>query len=490
MLLILHADHGQNCSASAVRLVGSGHANIFSSVAAGIHALSGPLHGGANQAVSRDAPNHRTKAATTSTRPVKRAKDKEDPFRLMGFGHRVYKNFDPRAQIIKKRCRRCPQCPWCGVIPMLDLARQLEQVPSPTTTSLSASSIRTWTSTPGSSTGRWDSPLICSQCLFALGRLPGWIAQWRELASRPRVPRSSDPRQLYAGPAIRDYVPLSPTAQTSGSTDRIWSVSAHLRSNRCDWVLKYRVSQPISPLTASMTTKCSLVRGLNRGIEDYRPPAVVTAIRENVPQPKRAQPGKSRRGCGRPSWPRSHQRQAATRTRTAKSRARQSRRPPANPRRLRSVQQDQTPRTPNQPDDDGRVTGIGTPRKRWSRGPPRWRSRRRDLDRYEFRRDLRDSSRYLSRGVRANSVSRSMALRKAQLPWCHDPRHTSADRQLNSRHRRHRPRSQLDVSGLAHVGSCPRPSQFERSTSTRRSASSKPALHVCCVVRRDGRQPE
>jgi citrate synthase len=101
MLLILHADHGQNCSSSAVRLVGSGHANIFSSISAGIHALSGPLHGGANQAVLEMLDRIVSSSGDTSSY-VARAKDKDDPFRLMGFGHRVYKNFDPRAQILKQ----------------------------------------------------------------------------------------------------------------------------------------------------------------------------------------------------------------------------------------------------------------------------------------------------------------------------------------------------------------------------------------------------
>jgi len=205
MLLILHADHGQNCSASAVRLVGSGHANIFSSVSAGIHALSGPLHGGANQSVLEMLARIYESGDDIDT-VVKRAKDKQDPFRLMGFGHRVYKNFDPRAQIIKQAAEDVLDS--LGVDdPLLDLALQLEDVALSDDYFVDRKLYPNVDFYSGIIYRAMGFPTDMFTVLFALGRLPGWIAQWRELAADPST-RIFRPRQLYTGEALRDWVPV------------------------------------------------------------------------------------------------------------------------------------------------------------------------------------------------------------------------------------------------------------------------------------------
>ena len=206
MLLILHADHGQNCSSSAVRLVGSGHANLFSSVAAGIHALSGPLHGGANQAVLEMLQQIVDSGDDIDT-TIQRAKDKEDPFRLMGFGHRVYKNFDPRAQILKKAAEDVLSA--LGVSdPLLDLAMELEDIALSDEYFIDRKLYPNVDFYSGIIYRAMGFPTDMFTVLFALGRLPGWIAQWRELAS-DKSTKIFRPRQLYAGPAIRDYVPIA-----------------------------------------------------------------------------------------------------------------------------------------------------------------------------------------------------------------------------------------------------------------------------------------
>ena len=205
MLLILHADHGQNCSSSAVRLVGSGHANIFSSISAGIHALSGPLHGGANQAVL-EMLDQIVASGDDVDVVVKRAKDKNDPFRLMGFGHRVYKNFDPRARIIKKAAEEVLD--KLGVDdPLLDLAMQLEDVALSDDYFVERKLYPNVDFYSGIIYRAMGFPVDMFTVLFALGRLPGWIAQFRELSADPQA-RIFRPRQLYTGPAVRDYVPL------------------------------------------------------------------------------------------------------------------------------------------------------------------------------------------------------------------------------------------------------------------------------------------
>jgi citrate synthase len=204
MLLILHADHGQNCSSSAVRLVGSGQANIFSSVAAGIHALSGPLHGGANQSVLEMLQRIVDSGEDIGT-TIKRAKDKEDPFRLMGFGHRVYKNFDPRAQILKKAAEDVLEA--LGVEdPLLDLAMELEDIALSDEYFVERKLYPNVDFYSGLIYRAMGFPTDMFTVLFALGRLPGWIAQWRELSADPDT-KIFRPRQLYTGPAKRDYLP-------------------------------------------------------------------------------------------------------------------------------------------------------------------------------------------------------------------------------------------------------------------------------------------
>ncbi len=204
LLLILHADHGQNCSSSAVRLVGSGRANIFSSVAAGIHALSGPLHGGANQEVL-EMLEEIVEAGGDTDAFVKRAKDKDDPFRLMGFGHRVYKNFDPRARIIKKSAEEVLDA--LGVDdPLLDVAMRLEEVALSDDYFIERKLYPNVDFYSGIIYRAMGFPTDMFTVLFAIGRLPGWISQFRELAGDPES-RIFRPRQLYTGPSVRDYVP-------------------------------------------------------------------------------------------------------------------------------------------------------------------------------------------------------------------------------------------------------------------------------------------
>jgi citrate synthase len=205
VLLILHADHGQNCSASAVRLVGSGEANIFSSVAAGIHALSGPLHGGANQAVL-EMLQRIVDDGGDADKFIARAKDKDDAFRLMGFGHRVYKNFDPRAKIIKKMADDV--LGKMGVDdPLLHVAMKLEEVALEDDYFVERKLYPNVDFYSGILYRAMGFPVDMFTVLFALGRLPGWIAQWREMSLDPST-RIFRPRQVYQGSAPRDYVPL------------------------------------------------------------------------------------------------------------------------------------------------------------------------------------------------------------------------------------------------------------------------------------------
>jgi citrate synthase len=205
MLLILHADHGQNCSSSAVRLVGSGQANIFSSVSAGIHALSGPLHGGANEQVLNMLDMIVASGEDVSTF-VDRAKDKDDPFRLMGFGHRVYKNFDPRARIIKTASDEVLNA--LGIDdPLLEVALHLEEVALSDDYFISRKLYPNVDFYSGILYRAMGFPTDMFTVLFALGRLPGWISQWRELMSDSET-KIFRPRQVYVGAAPRDFVPL------------------------------------------------------------------------------------------------------------------------------------------------------------------------------------------------------------------------------------------------------------------------------------------
>jgi len=204
-LFILHADHEQNCSATAVRIVGSGQANIFSSVAAGIHALSGPLHGGANSAVVEMLSAMHQQGGGIEPW-IDRAKDREDPFRLMGFGHRVYKNFDPRAKIIKQTAQDVLD--QLGVDdPLLELAMQLEEIALSDEYFVSRNLYPNVDFYSGIIYRAMGFPVDMFTVLFALGRLPGWVAQWREMHEDPTM-RIGRPRQIYVGEPERPYIPI------------------------------------------------------------------------------------------------------------------------------------------------------------------------------------------------------------------------------------------------------------------------------------------
>ena len=205
VLFILHADHGQNLSASAVRLVGSGHADIFSSVASGIHALSGPLHGGANERVVEMLEEILADGGDTK-RFLERAKDRDDPFRLMGFGHRVYRNFDPRAGLIKKYAQQVLD--EIGTDdPLLEMATQLEQDALADDYFAERKLYPNVDYYSGIIYRAMGFPLEMFTVLFVIGRLAGWLAQWHEMISDPQS-RLQRPRQVYTGHPIRDYVPV------------------------------------------------------------------------------------------------------------------------------------------------------------------------------------------------------------------------------------------------------------------------------------------
>lgn len=201
-LLILHADHEQNCSTSTVRIAGSSHAGLFASLSAGISALWGPLHGGANQAVLEMLEAIKTDGGDTKKYMAK-AKDKDDPFRLMGFGHRVYKNFDPRARIIKKAADEVLED--LGIEdPILDIAKGLEQEALKDPYFVDRKLYPNVDFYSGIIYRAMGIPTDMFTVMFALGRLPGWIAQWREM--RLYKEPIGRPRQLYVGPTQRAFV--------------------------------------------------------------------------------------------------------------------------------------------------------------------------------------------------------------------------------------------------------------------------------------------
>ncbi|KGN33667.1 type II citrate synthase [Knoellia sinensis KCTC 19936] len=205
-LLILHADHEQNCSTSTVRLVGSAHANLFNSVSAGIHALSGPLHGGANSAVLEMLDGILETGGDVDTF-VKKVKNKEDGVKLMGFGHRVYKNYDPRAAIIKKTTDSI--LGKDGVRdPLLDIALQLEQRALEDDYFIERKLYPNVDFYTGLIYKAMGFPTKMFTVLFAMGRLPGWIAQWREMIEDPET-KIGRPRQIYTGATERDYTAIS-----------------------------------------------------------------------------------------------------------------------------------------------------------------------------------------------------------------------------------------------------------------------------------------
>ncbi|MFI6263383.1 citrate synthase [Micromonospora sp. NPDC051006] len=205
MLFILHADHEQNCSTSTVRLVGSSNANLFASVSAGVNALFGPLHGGANQAVLEML--QKIKADGGDVRSfVQKVKDKQDGVKLMGFGHRVYKNYDPRAAIVKKAAQDVLGR-MAKPDPLLDIAMELEEIALADDFFVSRRLYPNVDFYTGLIYKAMGFPTKMFTVLFALGRLPGWIAQWREMINDPET-KIGRPRQVYAGSPERDYVPF------------------------------------------------------------------------------------------------------------------------------------------------------------------------------------------------------------------------------------------------------------------------------------------
>ena len=200
-LFILHADHEQNCSTSTVRMVGSSHAGLFASISAGVSALWGPLHGGANQAVL-EMLEEIQKNGGDADKYMAKAKDKEDPFRLMGFGHRVYKSFDPRAKIIKKAADEV--LATLGVNdPILAIAKRLEEAALVDEYFVSRKLYPNVDFYSGIIYRALGIPTDMFTVLFAIGRLPGWIAQWKEM--RENKEPIGRPRQVYTGHPLRDF---------------------------------------------------------------------------------------------------------------------------------------------------------------------------------------------------------------------------------------------------------------------------------------------
>ncbi|HRY09576.1 MAG TPA: citrate synthase [Candidatus Nanopelagicales bacterium] len=205
LLLLLHADHEQNCSTSTVRLVGSSHANLFASVSAGVNALFGPLHGGANQAVLEMLEQIRDSDGSVDDFIV-RVKNREPGVKLMGFGHRVYKNYDPRAAIVRKTAAEVFE--QLNVSdPLFDIALRLEEVALADDFFVSRKLYPNVDFYTGLIYRAMGFPTKMFTVLFALGRLPGWIAQWREMINDPAT-KIGRPRQVYVGSPEREYLPM------------------------------------------------------------------------------------------------------------------------------------------------------------------------------------------------------------------------------------------------------------------------------------------
>ena len=205
LLFILHADHEQNCSTSTVRLVGSSRANLFASIAAGILALWGPLHGGANQEVIEMLEQIKADGGDVK-KYVELAKDKNSNFRLMGFGHRVYKNFDPRAKIIKATADRV--LGKLGIKdPLLDIAKELEEAALKDSYFVERKLYPNVDFYSGIIYRALGFPTSMFTVLFAIGRLPGWIAHWKEMMEDPTT-KIGRPRQIYTGATARGYTPI------------------------------------------------------------------------------------------------------------------------------------------------------------------------------------------------------------------------------------------------------------------------------------------
>jgi citrate synthase len=201
---ILHADHGQNCSTSAVRLVGSARVTLYAAISAGIAALWGPLHGGANQAVIDMLTDIAAKRNMKQT--VERAKDRKDPFRLMGFGHRIYKTYDPRAKIMKKMADKMFLKLKISD-PLLDIAKELEEIALKDDYFIEHNLYPNVDFYSGIVLRAIGIPTNMFTVLFAIGRLPGWIAQWKESIDDPNW-RLYRPRQIYTGPTETNFVPI------------------------------------------------------------------------------------------------------------------------------------------------------------------------------------------------------------------------------------------------------------------------------------------
>jgi citrate synthase len=205
LLLILHADHEQNCSTSTVRLVGSSRANLYAAVSAGICALWGPLHGGANQEVVEMLQHIKDNGGDVRDF-VQKVKNKESGVRLMGFGHRVYKNFDPRAKIIKRSCDTILK--KMGIQdPLLEIAKQLEEVALKDDYFISRKLYPNVDFYSGIIYKAIGIPTNMFTVLFAIGRIPGWIAQWKEMMESPNA-KIGRPRQIYTGSTVTRYIPI------------------------------------------------------------------------------------------------------------------------------------------------------------------------------------------------------------------------------------------------------------------------------------------
>ena len=205
-LFILHADHEQNASTSTVRLVGSTHVNIYAAIAAGIAALWGPRHGGANQEVIEMLEEICAAEGNTASF-IARAKDRNDPFRLMGFGHRVYKNYDPRAKIIKQTADKVIS-KLVGDDPLFEVAHELEEAALRDDYFIEKKLYPNVDFYSGLIYRAMGLPLNMFPVLFALGRLPGWVAQWKEMIEDPET-RIGRPRQVYTGATEREYVDIA-----------------------------------------------------------------------------------------------------------------------------------------------------------------------------------------------------------------------------------------------------------------------------------------
>jgi citrate synthase len=206
MLFILHADHEQNCSTSTVRMVGSSHANLFASVSAGINALFGPLHGGANQAVLEMLEGIQSSGDTVQ-QFIQRVKNREEGVKLMGFGHRVYKSYDPRAAIVRKHAHEI--LTMLGVQdPLFDIARELEEAALSDEFFIERKLYPNVDFYTGLIYRAIGFPTRMFTVLFAIGRVPGWIAQWQEMITDPDT-KIGRPRQVYIGEAERGYVDLA-----------------------------------------------------------------------------------------------------------------------------------------------------------------------------------------------------------------------------------------------------------------------------------------